>query len=165
MDGSGEEGDDSMNPPLWVLRQTILPYGSRLPKKRPLWEPPKTSYIPAWGPQKGLISLPGNLANDEYRYWIGIRSEKADWSTCRFCGASAQSKEARKEHKGSGCCKKLEQCYSFLLRDHLCVMCDKRTDSKKWGVPLCSEECETKWKFDSYSCPALSSAKVIVNKL
>lgn len=46
------------NPPLWLLRQTILPYGARLQKNKPKWEEPKkpiyTSGFGRVGPSRPL---------------------------------------------------------------------------------------------------------------
>lgn len=66
------------NPPLWVLRQTILPYGARLEPNREKWEEPKIVYT--YPPKKR--TPPGK---NTFVTWTNMRGElqRFDYETQR----------------------------------------------------------------------------------
>jgi hypothetical protein len=39
------------------------------------------------------------------------------------------------------------EALKLLNKDKRCVTCNKRTESCKWGTPLCGTPCQTAWKF------------------
>jgi hypothetical protein len=149
------------HPPLWVLRQTILPYGARLPKMPPLWEEPKSPVVITdkrrffqqfdWdrgrGPNNAKVFSHGNLDNNDYRYWIGLKNSLPGdgVAICRCCHAVFPVKLI-KNHK-QGCPKKLEAAYALLQKDKRCVICNEETSRQVWGVPLCSMQHIDEWRF------------------
>lgn len=166
------------HPPLWVLRQTILPNGARLSKKpEEDWKPQQQTTLPIvvnenrerffknWdkafpSASRNFLSsgLPpcGNLDRNEYRYYVGVRELSSSWSKCRLCQTSFTNEDNRKNHK-IGCQKKLEAAYMLLLMDMKCVICDAKVKRASWGVPMC-QPCEERWMFDVNPPAALCAA-------
>jgi hypothetical protein len=93
-----------------------------------------------------LIGSPGNLPNDQYRFFVGHVNADRKWTSCRGCDVSCYSKEDRDQHLTS--CKHTVLNVLYRMRqDKLCAVCQERTDRTCWGVPLCGTNCETAWKF------------------
>jgi hypothetical protein len=99
----------------------------------------------------------GNLAQEEYRFWVGYRSRYGEFAICRCCRTSTYSKRERLDHftdekfaiKGDQCTARLINAYKVLLESASCIICHKqRFNHVKWGVPLCPDtECINSWKF------------------
>lgn len=110
----------------------------------------------------------GNLNQEEYRFWIGMKVSRFGDSTraiCRACRKEVWSFEARKLHKeetkywvgNENCTTRLVTVYKRLLSQPECIICHKnRFGGKKWGVPICEQpECESEWKFGEQRWAAL----------
>lgn len=89
----------------------------------------------------------GNLPNDEYRYYVGKMSEQYLFATCRFCEAVIGGPVNRKNHETGYCKENLLIIYRLLREKGNCVVCDKKTNYSKWGIPLCTIPCENEWRF------------------
>jgi hypothetical protein len=145
-----------MTVPLWVLRQTILPYGARLRKKPPKWEESKMKTFPLYQRSRtswrdsGETFCKSSVNWNDARYWVGVRigpTTDCGWSKCRRCDFTAKTEVQRRTHKG--CHKPLELAYAALLKDKRCVICDVTTNHTSWGLPICIDiACVEKWKFD-----------------
>lgn len=100
---------------------------------------------------------PGNLSNEEYRYWIGCSESDYIFAMCRACRKSRYGKLEREQHfkdpdflvNGDPCTTRLVNAYKQLADSTLCLICkEKRYGRARWGVPLCeSSDCIRKWKF------------------
>lgn len=101
---------------------------------------------------KTNIACEGNLDENEYRYWIGTRSITGQSATCRCCRDTVYSETQRSLHRGTKvvvCKLRLVHAYNFLARTKKCIVCGADNwGCAKWGVPLCSSACITKWRFD-----------------
>jgi hypothetical protein len=136
------------------------------------WGPHKNWADQAWDPstersmrkqerKKGKIESrvaawkavpPGNLREDDYRFWLGSPVPNSSDSTCRWCASSAWSRQQRSDHFtiGRQCNSKMLTVFKFALKAKtpICMVCAKTTWHKRWGVPLCNEpHCIGKWKF------------------
>ena len=90
-----------------------------------------------------------SLPNDAYRFWIG-RSGVANFAKCRGCDQVFLQTDKRtlSAHLASGACKvTVLTALQLLNRDKRCALCDVRTGATKWGVPLCSDNCQRAWMF------------------
>lgn len=97
-------------------------------------------------------SVPGNLENSEYRFWIGMNEPLAKWCACRMCGHPAMDKTGRQRHFDlSLCSTNILRVYKMIHMDkpRRCAkcadVCEKPT--AMWGVPL-HKHCIEAWKFD-----------------
>jgi len=64
---------------------------------------------------------------------------------CRACLSVVTDKPGRrKHHDDKGCTLKLLKAYEELLHEGLCTICAKPTRGKKFGIPVCGEECEAR---------------------
>jgi hypothetical protein len=98
------------------------------------------------------VPPPGNLREDDYRFWLGSPLTGSSDSTCRWCANSAWNREQRVAHFTTGrqCNSKMLTVFKFALKKKtpICMVCAKTTWHKRWGVPLCNQpECIGKWKF------------------
>jgi hypothetical protein len=111
------------------------------------WDAASGKYVP----MEPEAEIPGNLANDDYRYWIGMPHSSAMFSKCRMCGEPATSPYARRDHASHNqCCRNLVAIYKLLLaaKPRICAVCACATDNQKWGFPLCKTgSCQRDWKF------------------
>lgn len=97
----------------------------------------------------------GNLPNNEYRFWVGSSFENSSWSQCRGCLASISSGETRKLHLSTnGCARKIVEAMKILHVIPFCICCGKATSQEKWGVFLCSADCQETWKFGFFGVKA-----------
>lgn len=95
-----------------------------------------------------LLERKGNLKNDDYRFFYGSAQEHHIAANCRWCDKVTPSPEARKN--GHDACKfQLLQLYQRLKKDRNCAVCESRSSSFHWGVPLCSKECKDAFKFEN----------------
>jgi hypothetical protein len=95
----------------------------------------------------------GNLRDSEYRYFIGVVEPARFWSKCRFCLHLYDSRLQREVHnKNTGCPKNLEAVYKLMLAKSpvMCALCERQTQCQRWGIPLCWQECQERWKFQNY---------------
>lgn len=102
----------------------------------------------------------GNLTGTEYQYWIGNPFEASPMATCRWCGKNTFSKIQRTQHlldpevlrendSRKSCAKMLQESYKILSdASKHCIFCGKAAHKQRWGVWLCSKECEDAWKFN-----------------
>ncbi len=128
-------------------RATKWENGQRFELVRGVWQP--TTDITQSAPPISERSWPGNLPNDEYRFWLGKPAQHASTAICRACGAERFTAVGRRDHlKEVGCTKVLVAAYKELLADGVCVICDTKTARRGWGVPLCSIKCNNFWKFN-----------------
>lgn len=99
---------------------------------------------------------PGNLPNDEYRYWKGwaIETAPADEGTCRWCQCHFKGREAMMAHQVNASCKGLlMDLYRYARTINkaqiYCFACKKVTRKLHWGLPLCDTvQCHSLWKFN-----------------
>lgn len=104
----------------------------------------------------------GNLTNTEYQFWIGRPNKKDFFCMCRFCFAPLAGKEMRELHKKFGlkeseqhtsCMKRLQVGYKKIFNSGKCVVCNKHTRTRRWGIPMCEGEgqgtCTAIWMFTS----------------
>lgn len=143
----------------WQLKQICFPAGMHQPKRVPfkaIYTPPIGIIHSAWSQFHGgndfLSNRKGNLDNDEYRLYMGDISPNSKHAQCRICSLSFYNIEDRKaHHKKVGCYQLAVRAYCILLCKGHCVICDKPTKGRKWGVPLCPGEaidtCIDRWKF------------------
>lgn len=165
--------------PRWIITQRTMPYGVRLPKRPALivassyppgdnsWLigedrlpmlPPKGSYIP--------LEIKGVFEKWEYRFWamVPVGNDRI-LAECRACGhnENAIKTTVRQQHfQMGGCTKKLCAAYNLLLRDSKCLICDKWTTQRKWGIPLCSSACMEAWCTSEPTPKALAEALKLV---
>lgn len=150
-------------PAKWQLKQMFQRAGQHLPKrvKAELYaHVPIGQFRPGWYEESKLVNnepAKGNLENDEYRYFMGCKSEHATFAKCRICEQAFVSHLARRGHsKASDCMRTFNiglnvwlgtkrQTNGTLLP---CAACHKDTLNRKWGIPLCLDTvCMENWKF------------------
>lgn len=96
---------------------------------------------------------PGNLPEDDYRFWEGIEYGGATQrATCKWCQVTRLNKAERQLHfkKESNCSHLLRAVYEYArsTKPMYCVVCAKPTAYQRWGLPICnSEKCIRDWKF------------------
>jgi hypothetical protein len=96
----------------------------------------------------------GNLRDGEYRYFIGVVEPARFWSKCRFCLHLYDARLQREVHnKEQGCPKNLEAVYKLMLakKPVMCALCERQTACQRWGIPLCWQECQERWKFQNFN--------------
>jgi hypothetical protein len=155
--------------PRYIITQMLMPAGRRTAPK-PMLVYARPAYAPiaqfkGWKPKDEH----GVFENWEYRFWA-----RATWgkeltghlTECRACLATAnESRESRTAHHVGGCCGRLAKAYALLLRDKKCVICDCKTTSAKWGVPLCSSGCEQSWcEVEAQPLPLAFALKLVTDK-
>lgn len=117
-------------------------------------------------PGGNVIQLPtskvGNLTLAEYRFWIGVQVPHSNMRICRGCKETIYSSIAAGVHKekkvwGDPCTIRLVRLYKKMLELGLCAMCQERTNTQRWGVPLCKpskdgsnggKDCIRAWMYD-----------------
>jgi hypothetical protein len=88
------------------------------------------------------------FANWEYRFWaVELMNWTPQCAECRNCRKVFGNMTTRRKHPAEhDCFRTLIGAYELLLRDKKCVICDKYTSAKAWGVPLCSTTvCMNTW--------------------
>lgn len=96
---------------------------------------------------------PGNLTQNEYRFWVGNAFVQSESGTCRWCGTYCADKKARGlhfDHKDNKCTRALRTVYDYNrgISPMYCFTCGKKTPSTRWGFPLCAtRECIEGWQF------------------
>jgi hypothetical protein len=153
-------------PARWQLRQMFRANGAHLPKreKAVLYSYQPTVFERDLHKRRdGFIPfedkpVPGNLANDQYRYFQGCRAPHATYSQCRTCRESFNGSIERAAHvKSSGCLQHFNDAitiwvgkqrrYSIITQP--CAVCAKKSLYRKWGIPLCNNvRCIERWMFD-----------------
>lgn len=158
-----------MSIPNWWIRQHVLPYGARPPKRPEIkWEEPRPAkaIVVYKGFGAGAVSAyEGNLETHEYQFFIGRPWLGSNWATCRACKQDLFTVEARKAHfknhrdpSGTSCAVKIVAAMVLLQKDQACVMCDQRTTKVRWGFPICSDRCLDDWKFSTVVNQAFNHA-------
>jgi hypothetical protein len=152
--------------PWGIIEQVVHPKGRRLPSEKGLfpitdhdakyrpWTSPRTPekenllQLVRKRHQEGKISPQrmGNLLNGDYREFQGSATVDSDYSVCRGCDTVCRTKMARDLHRNS-CKLTILDAIKLLGRDGLCAVCDKRTSTRMWGVPLCDTNCQTVWRY------------------
>jgi hypothetical protein len=101
------------------------------------------------------LHLP-QLPKGDYQNWAHVTSgtNSRGVYVCRACEGFAFSETGRRDHeKANQCPKWLAKAYAHIrnTRDlkQLCLICDKKTNHKKWGTFLCSEVCRKSWCFET----------------
>jgi hypothetical protein len=99
---------------------------------------------------------PGNIPNEEYRFWIGKLTQTVTTAECRWCNVVVDSLAHMRIHLRAGQCKEnLLAVYKKIrhppspIAQPDCLCCDRPTDKLEWGVPICSTKCKNAWKFRS----------------
>jgi len=131
-------------------------YHERMYGRRALPGMVSTSKDRGYQPITPANTFPGNLNNDMYRFLVGACAESSKMTICRCCRKTMyHGGEEWKEHNtltekqfGRSCPVRLIAAYKYLLTKQECVVCNKRTTSSRWGVPLCNAACEYRWKFE-----------------
>lgn len=116
-------------------------------------------------PRKNDQIATGNLAIEEYRFWVGVKDKGLKYAMCRCCRKSTYGRDDRLAHfadpiyqiNGDQCTVRLTAAYKILLEIDECVVCrKKRYKQQKWGVPLCEQKiCIEKWMFGTDQFDAL----------
>ena len=170
-----------IEPPGWALKCITKIGGKRYPKQKRITGYQPAPIVP-WGPmhqpsyeeteayqraierhrqKHGRGSMPsvdsqvppGNLEDNDYRYWHGYALAGIPRYTaqCRWCEAYSASQKFMKAHHNDGCKELLTALYRYAKhqsRTWYCFACKKLVHTKKWGVPLCkSVSCISAWKF------------------
>lgn len=166
---------------------SLMPGGKRLPKMKRITQASvlPAHYQPRKGPsvvdQRWLTQLrnerkkefspvkgeqrEGNLLFGDYRYWYGMNNPCSQWSKCRACNFSAIGVEARKRHFANTSCGRITTDAIKELDENFCVVCEKRTYTKFWGIPLCAQGCKSAWMFNDYRNFDLWKSAVAIVKL
>lgn len=165
-----------LDPTLRRLLQEVSPDGTRWPKimqGKKRWSPPprrSNDWLKLPCQQRGKEApgeSKGNLPLGEYRFWQGSVLEISRWTRCRACRfvvCTVDGVEERKDHtEHFKCSIHLTSAYSWLNQRGECVVCQKKCKGGRWGVPLCSLECQEKWMFDDPSYPLLFEALAATN--
>lgn len=88
----------------------------------------------------------GNLANESYRFFRGSRVISDPYFQCRGCLAEEYSQLKKVWHLRN--CRPLMQgIEERVRRDRVCMMCNQGTKKDKWTIPLCSDSCIARWRF------------------
>jgi hypothetical protein len=151
--------------PRWLIHKVSYPQGYRLPKRTLLKNVAPADFVTYPKEDNYLghnyntrthenikyISVRHRVAltdkvfgfnNMEYRFWCAETSDiHAISAICRNCACAVFAPEKRQKHlEAEGCAIDLVKAYSLLLRDMKCIVCDRQTKSKKWGIPICDEK-------------------------
>jgi hypothetical protein len=106
-----------------------------------------------------------NFEHWEYRFWrIELNSNQTDIANvvCRCCQEILLTKTGRQRHKeNKGCYNTLVEAYKLLLADKICVICNKETLQKRWGIPMCCMKCENIWLHEQEQPEALAAALML----
>lgn len=167
--------------PRWFIRHQAIRTGMRLPV-RPKFVSPVTDRK-QWGfiptvipPNSGPISdvdirrpidaVTGDKFDPaDFRFWgvyLNIYNV-VQKCTCRNCGGVVISQHLRRHHSEVlECYDKLVKAYNLLELDSKCVICNVKTSSRKWGVPLCSKKCVNDWCFHTIRPESVSAALELV---
>ena len=171
--------------PLSLLRQINYKTGARLPRWVPLPKPVIVLPPVLMGPhnrlrggtnlravqysERVMLILADKVCNFEhweYRFWrVELNSNNTSISNvvCRCCQEIMLTKTGRERHKDlTGCYQKLVDAYKLLLADQICVICEASTTQRRWGLPMCSANCEDKWLHEEEQPEALQSALLLV---
>jgi hypothetical protein len=170
--------------PRYLLRKICAKNGQRLPKRERF--KPETKLLPmantgydvqSFGRRgrgtrfdvisvqierevKTLADKKFDFQHWEYRFWcVECGLEGPELAICRGCLSAFFQVKARKAHLGQGCSQKILTAYALLLRDKLCVVCDKHTSNQVWGVPLCNSNlCKDTFEHEEAQTSALERA-------
>lgn len=181
--------EEKFHPPIKLLMQSVMPDGTRWPllkRGKKVWTAPSrikgeweqhAIYGPVrkqkmWQrdvtPPKRLdFSGEGNLQVEEYRFWQGGELAVSQWARCRACRwvvcESLRAVRMKVHMDRYKCSVHLTAAYGYLLAQKKCVVCEKKCTGGKWGVPLCSTECQHRWMFDDPTYPLLFEAMAKTN--
>lgn len=179
--------------PIWFWRLKAAPYGARLPK-RTIRAPKKWSkedkVLPILNARVGrqlaarnvrarkpgsLAGFEGNLKAEQYQYFYGLKgsvnSAAYSWGMCRICRRTFTNEADRMKHlkrkagERLSCAMKAIIVCNLLMRDGACVICDTRTEDRKWGLPLCDREaCLTTFMFSEHGKNPFKEAIEVAEK-
>jgi hypothetical protein len=96
---------------------------------------------------------PGNLRNEDYRFWKGFPLPSMHGAVCKWCEQLCLDRVAMQKHHGGQrwCKERLLALYKYAKQSHsqhYCLACKKPTTSQNWGFPLCNSlTCIARWKF------------------
>jgi hypothetical protein len=96
----------------------------------------------------------GNLNESDYQFWRGYSASNYMNATCRWCEKAMYNAQERVEHfRKQGRCSFLiraTQNFAAGRQNAVCFYCNKTTDHRRWGFPLCDDvKCLGGWKFGS----------------
>lgn len=137
--------------PRWIVTQMCMPHGIRM-SKRP--KPEIVEQVPVhYGFSHPIPKcyyppeIPGLFEAWEYRFWAAsLENPFAPVMECRACHKMYGKEQERKAHPNDHeCYRRLCAAYKLLLKDKRCLICNSKTLSQKWGVPLCGSGCQQAW--------------------
>lgn len=157
-------GTQHLRVPLGLIRALCYPGGTRLPQRVSKARPSEiegdavtipvvyasaVSYVPVVMPESFRnpgLDVMGNLSNEAYKFFKGSAIKVSHYFQCRGCFVEAYVKEQKLQHMRE--CRPLMQAIEERVRrDKVCVICNLSTDKSRWQIPLCSETCISKWRF------------------
>lgn len=86
------------------------------------------------------------LSQGDFRCWCGSETLHS-YGACRVCAEVISIKNHRVTHRRLGCGHRLEQALKLLKRDPVCVICGDPTHQKRYGIPICSKDCQHHWQY------------------
>lgn len=131
-----------------LIWQICFTGGRRLPKLTILTKEQcsaptvSTSSSVAIVPFRVLPRLVKRLTETQYRYFHDGLDKSVPTANCRFCKALVYLPQGLELHKRNTDCRhRIDFLIEILARDHLCVMCERRSRRKRWGIPFCDDTC------------------------
>jgi len=109
-----------------------------------------------------------HLDTNDYRLWAEVRWPMQDsmsrliMARCRWCHERfpirefKQIKVVHKEH--CNFTHNLREVFALALEIGNCLGCCKKTREQRWGVPICSPACRSRWMFATDNGEALGRA-------
>lgn len=165
--------------PVCFIRQVCWPAGHRPVKKEKLKDKPVVvaassgfsgqRLLPAHYQERSVERVDseevGNLADWQYRYFVGQTARMSSIAQCRYCGQLVTLDPGPNSifvHKRDrNCCHMIDVVCEILKQDGNCVSCDKRTTNTKWGIPMCRDaRCEAQFKFRQPTEAFLSAIEI-----
>lgn len=140
----------------------------KVPFKEP--EPPRRSWdsmLPRhYHRNNNSAQAPGNIPEDEYKYYAGDRDPSFGRAYCRWCLRWVDTDYLKTHRAQTNCAHMVDIVSALLHKDDLCVVCQKFTKSRRWGVPLCAADaaCVPRFKFE-YNFPAWMDSRWAAKKL
>lgn len=92
----------------------------------------------------------GNLQLAEYQFWVGSQQEMSLFARCRGCREAIVGEyDQRKAHiELKHCTTALVVASKKMLGRKKCMYCRVDTVNRRWGVPMCSDNCARGWMFN-----------------
>lgn len=88
----------------------------------------------------------GNMGNEAYRWFCGSMDSTSSAYQCRGC-LTAETDLARRVPHVRECRLLMQAIAELVQRDRVCVVCNLSTGQRCWTIPLCSDMCRSKWRF------------------